>query len=144
MASRAAPCARRSTLRRARRRGVPWQHAAGPTGAPVVSSVLPKWSASFLDAAFLYPLPYSAAAAAAYLFPSSVQAFYDEQLEPLFTYTAQGLKDLKAAIPAPVALAILFGFDVALIVGLALWALCSLKGGAALLAIAVAVRARKA
>ena len=82
--------------------------AAGPTGAPVVSSVLPKWSASFLDAAFLYPLPYSAAAAAAYLFPSSVQAFYDEQLEPLFTYMAQGLKDLKAAIPSPVALAILF------------------------------------
>ena len=33
----------------------------------------------------LYPLPYSLASAAAYFFPASVQQFYNEQLEALFT-----------------------------------------------------------
>ena len=33
----------------------------------------------------LYPLPFSLASAAAYLFPASVQQFYNEQLEARFT-----------------------------------------------------------
>eukprot|EP00908_Phaeocystis_cordata_P016498 Transcript_27758.p1 GENE.Transcript_27758~~Transcript_27758.p1 ORF type:complete len:465 (+),score=143.08 Transcript_27758:93-1487(+) len=120
--------------------------AAGPTGAPVVASTFSAWIADLLlDTALPYPLPYSAAAAAAYLFPASVQAFYDEKLEPLFSRTATELKELKAAVPAPVALAILLGMDVALVAAWAVWGTCSLKGvAAALLFIGATARARKA
>ena len=53
--------------------------------------------------------------------PCISQAYYDAALEPFFARTASGLKELKAAVPAPAALAILLGFDVALVTGFALW-----------------------
>jgi len=118
--------------------------AAGPAGGPVVASVFPEWIAHLLHGASLpYPLPLSGAAAASYLFPASVQAYYDALLEPLFSSTAQSLKEFKAAVPAPVALCTLLAFDVALVAGFVLWSL-TLKGTVALLAVGLVVKARQA
>ena len=119
--------------------------AAGPTGAPVVASVLPEWSASFLRSSSMYPFPFSAAAVVSYLFPESVQAYYDEQLEAFFALTVRGLEHMKAALPEPFALMVLFSLDVALVVSWALWAMCSAKAvSLALFAVATtaAVRVR--
>lgn len=117
--------------------------AAGPTGAPVVSSALSEWIADLVLESTLYPLPYSLAAAASYLFPHSVQAFYDAQLEPFFTSTSTHLKGLKAAVPAPVALAILAAVDAACVGAFAAWALFSLKGATALVAVAAVAKSRR-
>ena len=43
------------------------------------------WSVHRRLSSALYPLPFSLASAAAYLFPASVQQFYNEQLEARFT-----------------------------------------------------------
>lgn len=118
--------------------------AAGPTGAPVVSSALSEWIADLVLGSTVYPLPYSLASATSYLFPRSVQAFYDAQLEQFFASTSTDLKGLKAAVPAPVALAILAAFDVACVGAFAAWALLSLKGVATLLAVAAIATSRRA
>jgi len=117
--------------------------AAGPTGAPVVSSALSEWIADLVLGSTLYPLPFSLAAAASYLFPHSVQAFYDAQLEQFFTSTSTHLKGLKAAVPAPAALAILAAFDAACVGAFAAWALFSLKGATALVAVAAVAKSRR-
>ena len=118
--------------------------AAGPTGAPVVSSALSEWIADLVLGSTVYPLPYSLASATSYLFPRSVQAFYDAQLEQFFASTSTDLKGLKAAVPAPVALAILAAFDVACVGAFAAWALLGLKGVATLLAVAAIAKSRRA
>ena len=117
--------------------------AAGPTGAPVVSSALSEWIADLVLESTVYPLPYSLASAASFLFPHSVQAFYDAQLEQFFTSTSTDLKSLKAAVPAPVALAILAAFDVACVGAFAMWAIFSVKGAIALLAVAAVATSRR-
>ena len=116
--------------------------AAGPTGAPVVALIAGDWIADLILESTVYPLPISVSAAASYFFPAGVQAYYDAMLEPYFTTTAPGLKNLKASVPVPVALAILFVFDVSLVAGFTLWAACGLKGLTAFLAIVAAAKLR--
>jgi hypothetical protein len=117
--------------------------AAGPTGAPVISSALPEWIADLVLGSTFYPLPYSLTSAASYLFPNDVQAFYNAHLEQFFAMTSTNLKGLKAAVPAPAALAILAAFDVACVGAFAAWALFSFKGAAALLAVAAIAKSRR-
>ena len=74
-----------------------------------------------------------------------MQAYYDEQLEAFFALTVRGLEHMKAALPEPFALMVLFSLDVALVVSWALWAMCSAKAvSLALFAVATtaAVRVR--
>ena len=117
--------------------------AAGPTGAPVVSSALSEWIADLILGSNFSPLSYSLSSIAAYFFPHQVQAFYDAQLEQFFTATASDLKDLKAAVPAPVALAIIAVFDLACVGTFTMWALFSVKGAIALLAVATIAKSRR-
>ena len=118
--------------------------AAGPEGAPVVSSCFPEWIADLALGSTVYPLPHSLTAVASYLFPRAVQSYHDALLEPFFAATAKRLEGVRAAVPAPVALAILFGFDVVLVGGFVLWSALSLRGvGAALVAVGVVARSRR-
>ena len=118
--------------------------AAGPEGAPVVASCFPEWIADLALGSTLYPLPHSLTAVASYLFPRAVQTYHDALLEPFFAATATRLEGVRAAVPAPVALAILFCFDVVLVGGFVLWSALSLRGVvAALLAVGVVARSRR-
>ena len=124
--------------------------AAGRTGAPVIASVYPEWIAPFILASSLYPLPYSFGSAASYLLPERAQAFFDLQLDAsskALLRTSRLLprvEDVAAAFPTPVKLALLLCLDVAVTAWFTVWALCSLKGLAALLALAAAAKARRA
>ena len=118
--------------------------AAGPEGAPVVASCFPEWIADLALGSTLYPLPHSLTAVASYLFPRAVQTYHDALLEPFFAATATRLEGVRAAVPAQVALAILFCFDVVLVGGFVLWSALSLRGVvAALLAVGVVARSRR-
>ena len=99
--------------------------AAGPTGAPVLSSVYGEWIADYFLGVATYPLPYSLGSALAYLFPEHVQAYYDTVLEPPFLASAVHLKSISAAAPDAVIGAIVFGFDLALGAGFAAYALAA-------------------
>jgi len=119
--------------------------AAGPTGAPVLATVWPEWVAPLLLANPLpYPLPLSLSAAASYVFPATVQTYYDQVLEPLFTRATASLKEAKHALPAPAALGLILAVDVLVVAGLGLWAAAGLKGVATLLAVAAIAKSRRA
>ena len=51
--------------------------AAGPTGKPVVSSAYPEWIAEYMLNVSVFPLPVSFSNLLSYLFPATVQAYYD-------------------------------------------------------------------
>ena len=57
--------------------------AAGATGGPVISSAYPEWIAEYMleQNNGYYPLPVSMSSMLAYLFPATVQAYWDEVLE---------------------------------------------------------------
>ena len=117
--------------------------AAGPTGAPVVASCLPEWVAGMLVDSAVFPLPFALSPVAARLFPSSVQAFYDEVLEGLFDATVPGLERLNAAAPVPLALGGMVCADVLMVLGLAVWSLASVEvavAGASLVVAAASMR----
>ena len=110
----------------------------------MVSTVYSGWAAQIvLGAPSGYPRHYSLASAASYLFPHSVQAYHDQLLEPLFGSIVPRLQSLQATIPAPLALALLAAFDVALLVGFAGWAACGVKGAVALIAVGVVAATRR-
>jgi len=112
--------------------------AAGPAGAPVVASVFPAWIAPlWLDG---YQLPYSLVALASFLFPQSVQAFYNAHIEENFP--TNSLVATRVAVPASVTYLVLAALDISIVIAFGLWAL-GLKGLAALGAIAVARRTIK-
>lgn len=115
--------------------------AAGGSGLPVVSSTHPEWIASWMLSTNVYPLPYSIASTLSYLFPESVQSFYDAYLEPFFVGAAPALKAYKGALPAiietPLVLGAFLFFDVALALAFAARAALSIEG-VALIAIIVA------
>ena len=118
--------------------------ASGPAGQPVLATVWPEWVATLLlDNPLPYPLPLSLAAATSRLFPAGAQRFYDAHLEHFFAATSPGLEHLTAAVPAPVALAVVAAADVACVGAFATWALCSLEGAAALLGVAAVARSRR-
>jgi hypothetical protein len=73
--------------------------AAGVTGLPVVSSTYPEWIAHWMLSTTLYPLPISLSNLLSYLFPASVQAFYDSYLEPFLTWATPALMAYKGAMP---------------------------------------------
>merc|ERR1719198_2731139 len=81
--------------------------AAGPQGEPVVAATAPEWSADVLLSA--YP-KYTLSFNLAFLFPASVQAFYNAALEPFFSVAVPRLEQIKAAAPLPVVAAGLFVF----------------------------------
>jgi hypothetical protein len=117
--------------------------AAGSEGAPVLAATFPVWVGDLLLGSTLYPLPHSLTAVASRFFPHSVQAFYDARLEAFFTASTASLKVIRAALPAPLALAVVAGFDVTLVGAFAVWSLSGMRGAVALAAVAATVAARR-
>ena len=108
-------------------------------GAPVLAATADEWTANVLLSA--YP-KFSPSFALAALFPATVQAYYDDALEPFFNAAVPTLRTLKVAAPAPlVGLALIAG-DAALVAGLGAYAL-GLNGAATLAAAALAVAAAR-
>jgi len=115
--------------------------AAGPEGEPVVAATAPEWSADVLLSA--YP-KYTLSFNLAFLFPASVQAFYNAALEPFFSVAVPRLEQVKAAAPMPV---VAVGFalgDAALAAGLFVFAFGKLAVVVAAAALVARVVARKA
>merc|ERR1719284_920339 len=115
--------------------------AAGPAGEPVVAATAPEWSADVLLSA--YP-KYTLSFNLAFLFPASVQAFYNAALEPFFSVAVPRLEQVKAAAPVPI---VAVGFalgDAALVAGLFVFAFGKLAVVATAAAFVVRVVARKA
>ena len=92
----------------------------------------------------LYPLPFSLASAAAYLFPASVQAYYDQYLEDAFAANQARLGAWKLGLPTVLVAPVILGLDLLCAAGFVLYALASPKALAALVAVAVFARARRA
>jgi len=70
---------------------------SGASGAPVVASTHPEWSAAFLmDGSAPLPLFYTLAA----MFPQTAQAYYGAVLEPIFDLLGTHLKTLASASSA--------------------------------------------
>merc|ERR1711918_178791 len=64
----------------------------GPQGEPVVAATAPEWSADVLLSA--YP-KYTLSFNLAFLFPASVQAFYNAALEPFFSVAVPRLEQVR-------------------------------------------------
>merc|ERR1719454_1649561 len=115
--------------------------AAGPEGEPVVAATAPEWSADVLLSA--YP-KYTLSFNLAFLFPASVQAFYNAALEPFFSVAVPRLEQIKAAAPLPVVAAGFALGDAVLAAGLFVFAFGKLAVVAAAAALVGRVVARKA
>jgi len=115
--------------------------AAGPQGEPVVAATAPEWSADVLLSA--YP-KYTLSFNLAFLFPASVQAFYNAALEPFFSVAVPRLEQIKAAAPLPVVAAGFALGDAVLAAGLFVFAFGKLAVVAAAAALVGRVVARKA
>ena len=115
--------------------------AAGPTGKPVVSSAYPEWIAEYMleQNNGYYPLPVSMSSMLAYLFPATVQAYWDEVLEHAFAANQKALN----AIPTPFVAPIMFVLDLVCSAGLLLFALANAKVIATLVAVVAVARARR-
>ena len=115
--------------------------AAGPTGKPVVSSAYPEWIAEYMleQNNGYYPLPVSMSSMLAYLFPATVQAYWDEVLEHAFAANQKALN----AIPTPFVAPIMFVLDLVCSAGLLLFALANAKVIATLVAVGAVARARR-
>ena len=118
--------------------------AAGPTGKPVVSSAYPEWIASYMLNVAVFPLPVSFSNLLSYLFPATVQAYYDQHLESFFAGNQAHLRAWKRDLPNVLIAPIIFAVDLLCAAGFVLYALASPKALAALAAVAVVARARRA
>ena len=118
--------------------------AAGPTGKPVVSSAYPEWIASYMLDVSVFPLPVSASNLLSYLFPASVQAFYDAHLEGAFAANQARLGAWKRGLPTALVAPVILALDVLCAAGFVLYMLASPKALAALAAVAIVARARRA
>ena len=74
---------------------------AGPTGHPIVASTYPEWIAGYMlhENSGIYPLPLSAGNLLTFLFPISVQTYYDEVLEGAFEANQAHLSAIKLRLP---------------------------------------------
>merc|ERR1719240_184641 len=115
--------------------------AAGATGGPVISSAYPEWIAEYMleHNNGYYPLPVSMSSMLAYLFPATVQAYWDEVLEHAFAANQKALN----AIPTPFVAPIMFVLDLVCSAGLLLFALANAKVIATLVAVVAVARARR-
>lgn len=118
--------------------------AAGPTGKPVVASVYPEWIASYMLNVAVFPLPISLSNLLTYLFPATAQAYYDEYLEAAFADHQSHLRKWKRDLPTVLIAPLIAAVDLLCAVGFVLYALASPKVLAALAAVAVVARARRA
>ena len=118
--------------------------AAGPTGKPVVSAAYPEWIASYMLNVAVFPLPVSFSNLLSYLFPATVQAYYDQHLESFFAGNQAHLRAWKRDLPNVLIAPIIFAVDLLCAAGFVLYALASPKALAALAAVAVVARARRA
>ena len=118
--------------------------AAGPTGKPVVSSAYPEWIAEYMLNVSVFPLPVSFSSLLSYLFPATVQAYYDQHLESVFAGNQAHLRAWKRDLPNVLIAPIIFAVDLLCAAGFVLYALASPKALAALAAVAVVARARRA
>ena len=118
--------------------------AAGPTGKPVVSSAYPEWIAEYMLNVSVFPLPVSFSSLLSYLFPATVQAYYDQHLESFFAGNQAHLRAWKRDLPNVLIAPIIFAVDLLCAAGFVLYALASPKALAALAAVAVVARARRA
>ena len=118
--------------------------AAGPTGKPVVSSAYTEWVASYMLNVAVFPLPVSFSNLLSYLFPATVQAYYDQHLESFFAGNQAHLRLWKRDLPNVLIAPIIFAVDLLCAAGFVLYALASPKALAALAAVAVVGRARRA
>ena len=117
--------------------------AAGREGSPVVASCFPEWVANLVVDSRAFPLPFALSTAAAHLFPAAVQAFYDDALEPLLDVSVPGLERLNAALPMPLALAVMVCADVLMVAGLAAWSALSVKVVVAAASVAAVAKASR-
>ena len=121
--------------------GWPAYLLAGATGGPVISSAYPEWIAEYMleQNNGYYPLPVSMSSMLAYLFPATVQAYWDEVLEHAFAANQKALN----AIPTPFVAPIMFVLDLVCSAGLLLFALANAKVIATLVAVVAVARARR-
>ena len=119
--------------------------AAGPTGKPVVSSAYPEWIAEYMleQNNGYYPLPVSMSSMLAYLFPATVQAYWDEILEHAFAANQQRLNSALLGLPTAFVAPIMFVLDLVCSAGLLLFALANAKVIATLVAVVAVARARR-
>lgn len=106
---------------------------AGMTGEPVVSSTYPEWIAEYM----IGKSTASLSSAVSYLFPGSVQAFWDNVLEAAISDNFGAVSAAASASP----LASFLVADVALVAGFVAYSALSLP---ALAALVVLVQAKKA
>ena len=106
---------------------------AGMTGEPVVSSTYPEWIAEYM----IGKSTASLSSAVSYLFPGSVQAFWDNVLEAAISDNFGAVSAAASASP----LASFLIADVALVAGFVAYSALSLP---ALAALVVLVQAKKA
>ena len=118
--------------------------AAGPTGKPVVATVYPEWIASYMLNVAVFPLPISLSNLLTYLFPAAAQAYYDKHLEAAFADHQSHLRKWKRDLPTVLIAPLIAAVDLLCAVGFVLYALASPKVLAALAAVAVVARARRA
>ena len=118
--------------------------AAGPGGKPVVSSTYPEWIAGYMLDVSVFPLPVSASNLLSYLFPASVQAFYDAHLEGAFAANQARLGAWKLGLPTALVAPVILAIDLLCAAGFVLYMLASPKALAALAAVAIVARARRA
>ena len=123
----------------------PPQARPGATGGPVISSAYPEWIAEYMleQNNGYYPLPVSMSSMLAYLFPATVQAYWDEVLEHAFAANQQRLNSALLGLPTAFVAPIMFVLDLVCSAGLVLFTLANAKLLAALAAVAVVGRARR-
>ena len=92
----------------------------------------------------VFPLPISLSNLLTYLFPTTAQAYYDKHLEAAFADHQSHLRKWKRDLPTVLIAPLIAAVDLLCAVGFVLYALASPKVLAALAAVAVVARARRA
>jgi len=111
------------------------------TQGGVLASTYPEWIAEYMLSSYLVPLPLSLSNLVSYLFPETVQEYYDALIEPLVTRAHP--VHLKAALPAPLLPAAFLLGDLALSAGFVGFALASPMAAVAAIAAVLVAKARK-
>ena len=91
-----------------------------------------------------HPSRSSVSSLLSYLFPATVQAYYDQHLESFFAGNQAHLRAWKRDLPNVLIAPIIFAVDLLCAAGFVLYALASPKALAGLAAVAVVARARRA
>jgi len=111
------------------------------TRGGVLASTYPEWIAEYMLSSYLVPLPLSLSNFVSYLFPETVQAYYDALIESLVTRAHP--KHLKSALPTPIVpVAFLIG-DLALSAGFVTFSIASPVAAVATIALLVTNKALK-